>query len=64
MDDFFSSTRPFDDLGRCNINSCGTVQPHRKDMPCDFGPKQMKLKRGDLRVRSSEGLTALVWKDT
>ena len=29
----------------------------------DFGPKQMKLKRGDIRVRTRGGLTALVWKD-
>ena len=32
-------------------------------MPCDFGPKQLKLKRGDLRVRIRGGLMALVWKD-
>jgi len=32
-------------------------------MPRDFGPKQLKLKRGDLRVRTRGGLTALVWKD-
>jgi len=32
-------------------------------MPCDFGPKQLKLKRGDVRVRTGGGLTALVWKD-
>ena len=32
-------------------------------MPRDFGPKQLKLKRGDVRVRTKRGLTALVWKD-
>jgi len=32
-------------------------------MPCDFEPKQLKLKRGDIRVRTRGGLTALVWKD-
>jgi len=32
-------------------------------MPCDFGPKQQKLKSGDVRVRTRGGLTALVWKD-
>jgi len=32
-------------------------------MPHDFGPKQLKLKRGDVRVRTRGGLTALVWKD-
>jgi len=32
-------------------------------MPCDFGPKQLKLKRSDVRVRTRGDLTALVWKD-
>jgi len=62
MDNFFSSPRLFDDVDRRKINSCGTVQPNRRDMPCDFGPK-LKLKRGDVRVRTRVGLTALVWKD-
>ena len=63
MDNFFSSPRLFDDLDRHKINSCGTVQPNRKDMPRDFGPKQLKSKRGDIRVRTRGGLTALIWKD-
>jgi len=63
MDNFFSSPRLFDDLDRCKINSSGTVQPNRRDMPHDFGPKQLKLKRGEVRVRTRGGLTALVWKD-
>jgi len=63
MDNFFSSPRLFDDLDEHKINSCGTVWPNRKNMPCDFGPKQRKLKRGDVRVRTRGGLTALVWKD-
>jgi len=61
-DNFFSSPRLFDDLDRHNINLCRTVWPNRKNMPCDFGPKQMKLKRGDIRVRTRGDLTALVWK--
>jgi hypothetical protein len=32
-------------------------------MPRDFGPKKLKLKRGDVRVKTRGGLTALVWKD-
>jgi len=32
-------------------------------MPCDFGPKQMKLKRGDIRVRTRGSLTTLIWMD-
>jgi len=63
MDNFFSSPRLFDHLDRCKINSCGTVQPNRRDMHHDFAPKQLKLKMGDVRVRTRRGLTALVWKD-
>jgi len=63
MDSLFSSPRLFDDLGGHKINSSGTVRPNRKDMPRNFGPKQLKLKRGDLRVKTRGGLTALFWKD-
>jgi len=63
MDNFFSSPRVFDDLDKRKINSCGTVRPNRKDMPHDFGPKQLKLKRGEIRVSTRGGLTTLVWKD-
>ena len=60
MDNFFSSPRLFDDLDRRKINSCGTVRPNRRDMPSDFRPKQLKLKRGYVRVRTRGGLTALI----
>ena len=63
VDNFFLSPRLFDDLDRHKINSCGTVRPNRRDMASDFGSKQLKLKRGDIRVRTRGGLTALVWKD-
>jgi len=63
VDNFFSSPRLFDDLERRKIYSCGTVPPNRRDMPLNVGPKQLKLKRGDVRVRTRSGLTALVWKD-
>jgi len=64
MDNLFSPPRLSDDLGRCKINSCRTVQPNGKDMRHDFGLTQIKLKRGDARLKTSGGLTALVWKDT
>jgi len=48
MDNFFSSPRIFNDLERCKMNSCRTVQPNRKDMPHDSGLKQLKLKKGDV----------------
>ena len=63
MDNFFSSPRLSDDLDRRKINSCRTVRCNRKDMPCDFGPKQLKLKRGDVRMKTRGVLTALAWKD-
>ena len=59
----FFHPQDFDDLDRCKINFCGTVRPNRRDMPSDFGTKQLKLKRGDVRVRTTGGLTALVSKD-
>jgi len=72
MDNFLSSPRLFDDLDRRKINLCGTVRSNRRDMLHDFEPKQLKLKRGDIRVklkrgdirvRTKGGLTTLVWKD-
>jgi len=53
MENFFSSRRLFDDLDRCKIHSCGTVQPNRKDMPHDCGPNELKLKRGDISQTSA-----------
>ena len=32
-------------------------------MPHDFGPKQLKLRRGHLRAKTRGGLTTLVWMD-
>ena len=32
-------------------------------MPSDFGPKKLKLTKGDIRVRTSGNLTALASKD-
>jgi hypothetical protein len=61
MENFFSSTRPFYDLDRHKINSCRTIQSNRKGMPHDFVPKQLKLKMGDVRVKTRGGLTTLVW---
>jgi len=63
MDSFFTSPRHFDDLEICKINSCRTVLSNREDMPSDAEPKQLKLKRGNIRVRTRGGLTTLVWKD-
>jgi len=32
-------------------------------MPKDLRPKTLRLKRGDIRVRTRGDLTAVVWKD-
>ena len=58
MDNFFSSPDLFDDF-----SCCGTERLHRKGMPKDHKPKTLKLKRGDIRVRTRDDMTAVVWKD-
>jgi hypothetical protein len=63
MDNYFSSPDLYRDLTKQKINCCGTVRPNRKGMPDDFRSKTLKLKRGDVRVRTSGDMTALVWKD-
>jgi hypothetical protein len=39
------------------------VWPNRKDMSPDSGLKQLKLKRGDVRIKPSGGLSALIWNN-
>ena len=63
MDNFFSSPDLFDDLAQKKISCCGTVRLNRKGMPKDLLPKTLKLKRGDLRVRTRGYMTAVAWKD-
>jgi len=47
-------------LDRCQILRDSTAQ--KKGMPRDFQPKELKLDRGNVRVRARGGSTALVWK--
>ena len=63
MDNNFSSPELFYDLAQKKISCCGTVRLHRKGMPKDLKPKTLRLKRGDIRVRTRGDLTAVVWKD-
>jgi len=63
MDNFFSSPDLYDDLAQKKIFCCGTVRLHRKGMPKDLKPKTLRLKCGDIRVRTRGDLTAVVWKD-
>jgi hypothetical protein len=61
MDNFFSSPDLFDELTKKKINCCGTVRPRIKGMPQDLTPKNMK--RGDLKVRTRDDLTTILWRD-
>ena len=61
--DFFSSPDLFDDLAQKKISCCGTVRLHRKGMPKDPKPKTLRLKHGDIQVRTRGERKAVVWKD-
>jgi len=63
MGNFFSSPDLFYDLAQTKISCCGTVRLHRKGMSKDLKPKTLRLKRGDIQVRTRGDLTAVVWKD-
>ncbi|XP_023719041.1 piggyBac transposable element-derived protein 4-like [Cryptotermes secundus] len=63
MDSFFSSPDLFDELMTKKISCCGTLRPNRKGLPQDFRNRQLRLKKGDIRVRVRVDMTALVWKD-
>ena len=63
MDNYFSSPDLYSDLTKQKINCCGTMQPNGKGMPDDFRSKKLKLKWGDVRVKTGGDITAVVWKD-
>jgi len=63
MDNYFSSSDLFDDLAAKQIYCCVTVQPNKKGMPQDLGPKRMTLKRGSLQVRTRGDLTTILCRD-
>ena len=63
MNKFFSSSDLFDDLAQKRISCCGTVRLHRKGMSRDLKPKTLRLKCGDIRVRTRGDLIAVVWRD-
>jgi hypothetical protein len=45
MDNYFSLPHLFDDLHNRRIGSCDTFHHNRKEMPSNFGPKHLKLKK-------------------
>ena len=52
-------------LIRCDsTNSCRAVRPHSVGMSDDFRSKTLQLKQGNVRVRTSGDVTAVVWNDT
>ena len=63
MDNFFSSPDLYDDLIQKKIYCCGTVRLNRRGMPKDLKHKTLRLKWGDIRVRTRGDLTAVVWRD-
>ncbi|XP_014663935.1 PREDICTED: piggyBac transposable element-derived protein 1-like [Priapulus caudatus] len=67
MDNFFSSPELFHSLKQKNMGACGTVRSNRKGLPKNIGPKDVKLKRGDLPVfwhDANYSLTFTTWQDT
>jgi hypothetical protein len=63
MDNYFMSPKLLNDLHRRKINACGAVRHNRKGMPSDFGPKQLKIKKGDIVSRVKGTLRAVCWKN-
>ena len=60
-DNFFSSTRLFQEFFSNKVYACGTVRQTRRNFPQDL--RRITLARGVGEVRQSENLTAVVWQD-
>jgi hypothetical protein len=63
MDNSFSSPELFDDLAKKQSYYCNIVRPNRRGMPQDLAPKTIKLKRGDIHIRTRADLMAILWRD-
>lgn len=61
LDNWYSAPNVFDYLLQHNTNAIGTVRGNRKNMPKDL--ESLKLKKGELATRSSNGILALKWSD-
>jgi hypothetical protein len=59
MDNYFSLPKLFSDL-----YSCDTIPDNGKGMPANFGPKMLKLKKGDLLCEVKGGTSALLERQT
>ena len=60
MDNYFSSPDLHNNLTEQKINCCSTVRPNCKGMPVDCRSKTLKLKWGNIRVRTSGDMKAVV----
>jgi hypothetical protein len=56
----FSSPDFYNDLTEQKINCCSAVRLNSKGMPTNFRSKTLKLKWGDIGVRTSGDMTALI----
>ncbi|CAD1472353.1 unnamed protein product [Heterotrigona itama] len=61
LGDWYSSPELFATLVNSETNAVGTVRSDRGSMPRDF--VKAKLKKGECRMRSCNGILALKWKD-
>jgi hypothetical protein len=59
MDNYFSP-QLFSDLHNRKITSCGTVHHNRQGMPANFGPKTLKLKKGDIIYKVKGGISTVL----
>lgn len=60
LDDSYSSPELFVTLVKSKTNAIGTIRSNIKNMPRNF--VKAKLKKGECRVRSCNGILALKWK--
>jgi hypothetical protein len=64
MENYFTSPKLLNDPHDRKINGCGTVRHNRKEMPRNFSPKYLGLKRGEtvsrVRGRPSEKLISFL----
>jgi hypothetical protein len=44
VDNYFTSPKLLNDLHRRKINACGAIHHIRKEMPCNFSPKHLRMK--------------------
>lgn len=60
-DNWYSTPKLFRALSHHNKTVIGTVHSNKKNMPKDFS--KSRLKRREYRIRNSNGILALKWKD-